>query len=290
MDRVRYKWILQQVKATRSSPSKQWFKEINGQLFRKNNNQWLKVIQDFEKNIILNGLHSNPLSGHFGNENTLRRIKQKYFWPNMSLNITQFVQSCDICQRRHEKGIQLPIHPIPTGQPFEKIGIDLIGPLPITTTRKRYIIVAIDYLTKWIEAKPINAKEATKITQFLFEEIITRHGVPKEIISDNGLEFSNNLMKEFCDKHGIQQRFASPYHPQTNGLVERVNRTLADTITKISRETNKHWDNCISEALFAIRTNYQSTTQQTPFYLTYGREARLLLDNTFQIDNTQYFT
>jgi Integrase zinc binding domain len=136
MDRVRYKWILQQVKATRSSPSKQWFKEINGQLFRINNGQWLKVIQDFEKNIILNGLHSDPLSGHFGSENTLKRIKQKYFWPNMSQDINQFVQSCDICQRRHGKGTQIPIHPIPTGQPFEKIGIDLIGPLPITATRK----------------------------------------------------------------------------------------------------------------------------------------------------------
>jgi transposase InsO family protein len=82
-------------------------------------------------------------------------------------------------------------------------------------------------------------------------------------------------------KYGIKQLFASPYHPQTNGLVERTNKTLADTITKISRETNKNWDQCIAEALFAIRTTYQSTTKQTLFYLTYGREARIPIDSQY---------
>jgi hypothetical protein len=253
MDRVRYQWIQQQLRATRPTPSKKWFKEIQGILFRKGTNgQWLKVIQDFEKDIILNGLHSDPLSGHFGFENTLRKIKQRYYWPQMTQDVEDFVKSCDICQRRHGKGKQTPIYPIPVGQPFEKLGIDLIGPLPITATRKRYIIVAIDYLTKWIEARPIPAKEAQQITKFLLEEIITRHGVPKELISDNGLEFANQQMIDFCTKYGIKQLFASPYHPQTNGLVERTNKTLADTITKISRETNKNWDQCIAEALFAI--------------------------------------
>jgi transposase InsO family protein len=93
------------------------------------------------------------------------------------------------------------------------------------------------------------------------------------------LEFANQQITDFCTKYGIKQLFASPYHPQTNGLVERTNKTLADTITKISRETNKNWDQCIAEALFAIRTTYQSTTKQTPFYLTYGREARIPIDS-----------
>ena len=117
------------------------------------------------------------------------------------------------------------------------------------------------------------AKEANKITQFLFEEIITQHGVSKEILSDNGLEFANKTMKEFCSQYGITQQFASPYHPQTNGLVERMNWTLADTIAKTATETNKTYDRCIPDALFAIRISYQSTTKQTPFYLTYRREA-----------------
>jgi transposase InsO family protein len=182
------------------------------------------------------------------------------------------------------------MQPIPVGQPFECIGIDLIGPLTITATRKRYIIVAIDYLTKWIEARAITAKEADKIIAFIHEEIITRHGVPKEILSDNGLEFANKTLKDYCDRMGIKQKFASPYHPQTNGLVERMNRTLADTIAKIANETGKVWDKCIPDALFAIRTNYQSTTQQTPFYLTYGREARTPIDQQFLKQNNKYST
>jgi transposase InsO family protein len=274
MDRVRYQWILQQLRATRPTPSKKWYKEINGQLYWTNTNRhWLKVIQEHEKDIILNGLHSNPLSGHFGTDNTYQRIKQKYYWPKMISDIEEFVKSCDICQRRHGKHKQPSMQPIPVGQPFECIGIDLIGPLTITPTRKRYIIVAIDYLTKWVEARAITAKEADKTVSFIHEEITTRHGVPREILSDNGLEFANKTLGDYCQQMGIKQRFASPYHPQTNGLVERMNRTLADTIAKIATETGKGWDKCIPDALFAVRTNYQSTTEQTPFYLTYGREA-----------------
>ena len=137
MDRVRYNWIKQQLKVTRPTHSKKWFKEINSQLYWKGTNgQWLKVIQDFERNIILNGLHSDTLAGHFGQENTYRRIKQRYYWPHMTKNIEQFVQLCDICQRRHENERRTPLQPIPVGEAFERIGIDLIGPLPITATRK----------------------------------------------------------------------------------------------------------------------------------------------------------
>ena len=257
MDRVRYQWILNQLKVTRPSPIAKWYKEINGKLYWTNTKrQWLRVILEQEKNIILNRLHSDTLAGHFGAENTYQRIRQKYYWPKMTTDIEEFVETCDICQRRHGKHAQVNMQPIPVGQPFERIGIDLIGPLSITTTRKRYIIVAIDYLTKWIEAKPITAKEADKIVQFIHEEIITRHGVPQEILSDNGLEFANKTLKDYCEQMGIKQQFASPYHPQTNGLVERMNRTLADTITKIANETGKAWDICIPDALFAIRTNY----------------------------------
>ena len=179
MDRVRYQWILNQLKATRPSPIAKWYKEINGKLYWTNTKrQWLRVILEQEKNIILNRLHSDTLAGHFGAENTYQRIRQKYYWPKMTTDIEEFVETCDICQRRHGKHAQVNMQPIPVGQPFERIGIDLIGPLSITTTRKRYIIVAIDYLTKWIEAKPITAKEANKIVQFIHEEITTRHGVP----------------------------------------------------------------------------------------------------------------
>jgi transposase InsO family protein len=291
MDRVRYQWILQQIRATRPTPSKKWYRESNGQLYWINTNgKQLKVIQEQEKDIILNGLHSNSLAGHFGKDNTYQRIKQKYYWPKMYLDIEEFVKTCEICQRRHGQHKQPSIQPIPVGQPFERIGIDLIGPLEITTARKRYIIVAIDYLTKWVEAKAITAKEADKIVQFIHEEITTRHGVPKEILSDNGLEFANKTMKDYCLQMGIIQQFASPYHPQTNGLVERMNRTLADTITKIANETGKVWDKCIPDTLFAIRTNYQSTTEQTPFYLTYGREAKTPIDQQFLLEENQYST
>ena len=136
----------------------------------------------------------------------------------------------------------------------------------------------VNYLTKWPEAKPIPNKNAETIASHFHEEIICRHGCPKELLSDQGTEFCNLVVNALCKLHGIRHTLSSAYHPQTNGLVERFNQTLKKSLAKLAHERNTDWDLLIPSVLFAYRTMTHSTTRYTPFYLTYGRDATLPIE------------
>src|SRR5205807_941289 len=159
----------------------------------------------------------------------------------------------------------------------EMIGIDFVGPLEKTRRGNRYILVTTDYLTKWPEAKAMKDATATNVVKFIYEVIICRHGCPKIILSDRGTHFRNKLVEELCEKFKIKHKLSAPYHPQTNGLVERFNRTLCESLAKVSEKENQ-WDEHIEQVLFAYRTTKHSTTKRIPFFMTYGREAILPID------------
>ena len=226
-------------------------------------------------------MHEDPLSGHFGYNGTYQRIAIKYWWNGMGTDIKDFVKSCPICQFTGSRKFKEPLHPIKVGQPFDHIVIDLIGLNQITQQNNRYIIMAIDYLTKWPEAKAVPTKEATEVAKFIFEEIICRHGCPKIIQSDQGTEFTASIIAELTSKFNIQHRFSTPYHPQTNGIVERFNRTLTSALQKYCIEFQEDWDMNIPAVLFVYRTLQNNTTKHEPFFLTYGREARLPIELQF---------
>jgi hypothetical protein len=128
-------------------------------------------------------------------------------------DIKQYIKSCNICQRKGQMSKNNKMTPIKVGEPFEKIGIDLVGPLNLTTNGNRYIVVAIDYMTKWAEARAIPDASAKVILPFLTEDIITRHGFPKELISDRGTTFVNQLVQEFNENAQIKHQLSTPYHP-----------------------------------------------------------------------------
>src|SRR5256886_4072598 len=204
----------------------------------------------------------------------------------------KYIKFCDNCQRRGQKGEKSYLNPIEVGEPFERIGIDFVGPLEKTRKGNRYILVTTDYLTKWSEAKAMKDVTATNVVKFIYEVIICRHGCPKIILLDRRTYFRNKLIEELCEKFEIKHKLSAPYHPQTNGLVERFNRTLCESLAKVSEKENQ-WDEHIEEVLFAYRTNKHSTTKQTPFYLTYGREAILPIDEIeekLEIENIELST
>jgi hypothetical protein len=200
----------------------------------------------------------------------------------MHLDIEKYIKACDVCQHKGRTKRNNPLHPIESKEPFEKIGIDLVGPLTPTKDNYRYIVVAIDYCTKWSEARAIPNSAAESIIPFLYEDIFCRHGFPKEIISDRGTTFANELIKELCSKYQIKHHLSTPYHPQTNGLVERLNRTLCNAIGKLVQLHGKEWNEYLPSVLFAYRTMQQNSTKFTPFYLTYGRQAITPLDLKLQ--------
>ena len=133
--------------------------------------------------------HNDPTAGHFAVDIMFDKIKSRYYWPQMYENIREYVKSCDSCQRRGKYKRNEPLHPIPVHSPFYQIGIDFVGPLPKTKNGNKYIITAMDYLTKWPEAKPVPTATAEQVSIFLYEEIIGRHGCPMKILSDQGSHF-----------------------------------------------------------------------------------------------------
>jgi hypothetical protein len=136
----------------------------------------------------------------------------------------------------------------------------------------------MDYFTKWPEAKAITDIKAETVAKFIYEEIICRHGVPKEILSDRGTSFVNQVIDRLCENFQTKHRLTSPYRPQTNGMVERFNRTLGECIAKLVSNEEREWDNFVDATLFAYRTKKHKTTGYTPFYLMYGRQATLPIE------------
>ncbi|GJV05465.1 reverse transcriptase domain-containing protein [Tanacetum coccineum] len=171
------------------------------------------------------------------------------------------------------KGTSNPLTPITAPWPFYKWGIDIAGPFPEGPGKVKFLIVAMDYFTKWIEAKAVATISGTQVKKFVWNDIVCRFGLPGEIISDNGKQFSGDPFKDWCEKLNIVQRFASVKHPQSNGLVERANRSLGEGIKARLGENNKNWLEELPHVLWAHRTMIKSSNDDTPFSLTYGTEA-----------------
>ncbi|GBC06079.1 hypothetical protein RclHR1_06610002 [Rhizophagus clarus] len=230
-------------------------------------------------------MHNDPTATHFAIDIMFNKIKDRYYWPQMYENIREYVISCDSCQRRGKSKANQLLHPIAVHGPFYQVGIDFVRPLPITPNENRYIIVAIDYMIKWPEARPVLCATAEETSQFIYEDIICRHNCPAKLLSDRGTHFNNQMVEKLLEKFGIKHVFSTPYHPQINGLVERFNRTLCESLSKLVIQTNE-WDKYIASVLFAYQTSKHSTTKISPFYLVNGREAKLPVDNLS--DNLEY--
>lgn len=243
-------------------------------------NKKIRVVKDFELDPVLYMFHNDPTAAHASKDTMFNKMKDRYYWPQMYEDIKKYVMSCDICQRRGKAKRNEPLHPIPVGEPFYHIGIDFVGPLPKTKDGNRYIIVAMDYLTKWPEAKPVQEATAAETVKFVYEDIICRHGCPGKILTDRGTHFNNKLLQGLMEKFSIKHLMSTPYHPQTNGLVERFNRTLGEALARTAAEHLDEWDKYIAPVLFAYRTTKHTTTKMTPFYLVYGREAKLAADSS----------
>jgi hypothetical protein len=153
---------------------------------RQNSNQPRRVIKVDEVEPLLFNLHDDPTAGHFGINATYEKVRQRYFWPGMHNDVKQYVSTCAICQQKGKRIRHEPLHPLSVGKPFDRVGIDFIGPLPVTSKGNRYIVVATEYLTKWPEARAVAEATGESVASFFYEDIICRHGSPKELLSDQG--------------------------------------------------------------------------------------------------------
>ena len=243
--------------------------EFDGHLYKQKPNR-RRVIQRHEFEPLMYLVHDDPTGGHLGMNITLAKIKEKYYWPNMTKDVKYYIKTCYQCQRRQKPSTHNEMHAIVAKAPFERIGIDFVGPLTTTSKGNRYILVAVDYFTKWPEAKVTKRADAQTVVDFLYEEIICRHGPFKHLHSDRGTHFANTLIKGLTEKFRIRHHLSSPYNPRANGQVERFNRTLCESLAR-QTEGVENWDEFLAPSLYAYRTAPLKATGMTPFYLAYGR-------------------
>ncbi|KAL1251468.1 hypothetical protein QQF64_019264 [Cirrhinus molitorella] len=219
------------------------------------------------------------MAGHLGVQNTIQRIRDHFHWPGLDADVQQFCQACPTCQRTSPRTPPpSPLIPLAIiDVPFERIGMDLVGPLPKSARGHEHVLVVVDYATRYPEAVPLRKATAKAIAQELFL-LASRVGIPKEILTDQGTPFMSRLMADLCRLLGVKQLRTTVYHPQTDGLVERFNQTLKQMLRRVAAEDRRDWDLMLPYVLFGIREVSQASTGFTPFELLFGRQPRGLLD------------
>ncbi|XP_056695384.1 uncharacterized protein [Spinacia oleracea] len=213
-----------------------WFEWWNGVLYKKSFSRPLLWCVTLEKGKeILDDLHQGLCSSHIGGRALAENALQTwYYWPTLREDALAMVQKCDKCQRFAHL-IHRPAHPltpIMSPIPFAKWGMDFLGPYTAAPGGRRYVIVAVDYFTKWVEAESLKNIRTSDVRAFIWKNIMNRFGIPQAIVFDNGPQFETPKLKEWLADHGIHSCFASVGRPQANGQVEAFNEIISEGIKK----------------------------------------------------------
>jgi hypothetical protein len=248
---------------------------IGGYLFNTEPDQEIRrCVREDEVYDILKACHDDPCGGHFADKRTAYKIlRMGYYWPSIFKDAKKYVKACDSCQRVGQPNHrdEIPLNPQVVLEPFDRWALDFIGPINPPSNQKVYILVCTDYMTKWVEAKALHRATEEAVIKFLFTDIFTRFGMPRELVTDGGPPFSSHGFKATLQKYHIQQRMTTPYHPQANGQVESTNKVIEAILTKTVKENRKDWSNRLLEALWAYRTTWRNTTKFSPYELVYGK-------------------
>ena len=268
------------------SPAGPGFFEQDGILYRR----WIPRGQDDDipieqlvlptqhQEAVLKLAHEIPLAGHMGKTKTAAQILQRFYWPSVFRDVAEYCRTCAECQKAPGKAARAPLVPLPIiDEPFERIAMDIVGPLPRSLSGNKYVLVLCDYATRYPEAIPLCSIDASTIAEELVK-MFARVGVPREILTDQGSNFTSQLLAEIYRLLHIKPIKTSPYHPQTDGLVERFNQTLKAMLRKAATDEGKDWDKWVPYLLFAYREVPQASTGFSPFELLYGRPVRGPLD------------
>ncbi|XP_038074478.1 uncharacterized protein LOC119742537 [Patiria miniata] len=229
------------------------------------------------RNHVMKVAHESILGGHQGAKKTADRVLSNFFWPGVQADVTRYCRSCDICQRTVQKGrvVKVPLGKMPIiDTPFHRVAIDIVGPIhPVSDRGNRYILTLVDYATRYPEAIPLRNIETVTVAEAMVD-VFTRVGLPNEILTDQGSQFTSELMREISRLLSVRQLTTTPYHPSCNGLVERFNGVMKQMLKRLCAEKPRDWDRYLAPLLFAYRDTPHETTGFSPFELLYGRTVR----------------
>ncbi|XP_067862309.1 gypsy retrotransposon integrase-like protein 1 isoform X1 [Heptranchias perlo] len=243
-----------------------------------------EVVADREKRRqIFLECHFSDIGCHLGQKKTVHRIQCRYYWLGIVKDVVDWIKMCDTCQRAEQyKNMSRKFRPLKVTRPWEILGFDLIGPFPETTRGNTYILTVTDYFTKWVEAIPIQKKDALSVARGLAATFY-RFGASKDIFSNESRVFCDEVSKNLFEGWNINHKVTPAEHLQHTGLDDRTNEILKGAIRNAVNSKQRNWDDCLDPILFEFRTSVNSSTKFTPFFLLYNREARLSSEGEFEI-------
>ncbi|XP_015965562.1 uncharacterized protein LOC107489321 [Arachis duranensis] len=259
-----------------------FFTLINNTLYRRGYSRpLLKCLDREEADLLLAETHEGICGIHCGARSLAQKaLRAGFYWPTIWEDSRHKVRTCDNCQK-YSPIINMPaehLHQSVVSWPFNRWGIDILGPFPTAPRQVKFLVVAIDYFSKWIEAQPLAKITSSQMISFVWKYIICRFGIPGHIVTDNGRQFTDNTFKEFLQNLKIKQHFSSVEHPQSNGLAEAANKVILQALKKKLGDAKGLWAELIPEVLWAYNTTIHSTTKETPFRLVYGSEAMISME------------
>lgn len=250
-------------------------------LFRKDlNGVLLRCIDQDQVDTVLHELHDGTIVGHFAPRTIVWKIMRVgYYWPGMFKDSHAWARQCVKCAifARKERLSVLPLQPIQVEQPFMRWGIDFIGPInPPSSAGHRWVLTAINYFTRWIEAVALKEANENVVLKF-YDDLVTIFGVPKSIISDNSIAFVGLRVSDQAVRNGIYLNTSSNYYPQGNGLAKSTNKNLIRIIKRLMEDNQRAWHTKLKSDLWADRITPKRSIGNSPYVLVYGKETRLLL-------------
>lgn len=224
-------------------------------------------------------LHDDPTAGHFGQHRTMAKVSRRFYWVDYKYIVAEWCRTCKICGSRkgpqkHPRGL---IQHYLVGTPLERVAINIIGQLPKTEGNK-YILVLTDYFSRWAEAYRLKGIGAEEVARVFVYQFIARFGVPRRLHLDKGSQLESKLFRELGKRFRIDKTRTTAMHPQSDGMVERLNRTVEDVLSKYVAKHHRDWDRHLQLALVAYRSSEYESTGFSPAMLMFGREIDLPLD------------
>ncbi|KAJ0682488.1 putative nucleotidyltransferase, Ribonuclease H [Helianthus annuus] len=253
------------------------FTIINNILYKKSlAGPYLRCLEDPEAKEVLQDIHEGDCGNHTGGRSLFSKVlRTGYYWPTMRKDAAEYARRCDACQR-HSNILHQPaepLYPVASPWPFMKWGMDIVGKLPKAPGGKVFMLAMTDYFSKWVEAEAFVQVRDQEVVSFVKRNILTRFGVPAEIICDNGSQFISRRTTDFCKNWGIKMITSTPVHPQANGQAESSNKIIVNNLKKRLRAKKGRWAEELPFVLWADRTTVKNATGQTPFSLVFGAEA-----------------